>query len=124
MRPVYQHLGFDVARMDRGMGHLPARFHSLTPSLVRFHAHGGMLGGLSLGDVNDDALYGRRMRQQATLENMTAIRRQWDKLPRQAKLGTIPRSAAFSVLTTQDYQKNPRFLRSPLPPALLLAPWF
>ena len=66
----------------------------------------------------------RRMRQQATLENMTAIRRQWDKLPRQAKLGTIPRSAAFSVLTTQDYQKNPRFLRSPLPPALLLAPWF
>lgn len=88
------------------MKHLQARFHSLTPSLVRFHQGGGMLGGLSLFDMNEDALYWLRMRQQSTLSNMAAIRKEWNQLPRKTKLGTIPRSAAFSVLTTQDYQKT------------------
>jgi hypothetical protein len=108
-RPIYKHLGFDVERMERGMNHLKTRFHSLTPSLVRFHQNGGMLGGLSLFDMNEDALYWLRMRQEATLRNMTAVRRKWDGIPAKPKLGTIPRSAAFSVLTTQDYQKTHRF---------------
>lgn len=108
-RPIYQHLGFDIPRMERGMAHLKARFHKLTPSLVRFHQNGGMLGGLSLFDINEDALYWLRMRQEATLKNMAAIRAQWNQLPRKGKLGTIPRSAAFSVLTTQDYQKTHGF---------------
>ena len=64
-RAIYGHLGFDVARMERGMNHLKARFHSLTPSLVRFHQSGGMLGGLSLFDLNEDALYWLRMRQES-----------------------------------------------------------
>ena len=63
----------------------------------------------SLFDLNEDALYWLRMRQEATLKNMAAIRSQWNQLPRKAKLGTIPRSAAFSVLTTQDYQKTHSF---------------
>ncbi|MEO8131101.1 MAG: hypothetical protein ABI822_28640 [Bryobacteraceae bacterium] len=108
-RAIYNHLGFDVARMERGMNHLSARFHSLTPSLVRFHQSGGMLGGLSLFDLNEDALYWLRMRQESTLRNMAAIRKEIDGLPRKPKLGTIPRSAAFSVLTTQDYQKTHGF---------------
>jgi hypothetical protein len=108
-RAIYTHLNFDIPRMERGMNHLKARFHSLTPSLVRFHQSGGMLGGLSLFDVNEDALYWLRMRQQATLANMAAIREQWNALPGKPKLGTIPRSAAFSVLTTQDYQKTHKF---------------
>ncbi len=108
-RAIYNHLGFDVARMERGMNHLNARFHSLSPSLVRFHQSGGMLGGLSLFDVNEDALYWLRMRQESTLRNMAAIRKEFDALPRKPKLGTIPRSAAFSVLTTQDYQKTHGF---------------
>lgn len=108
-RALFTHLGYDVARMERGMNHLKARFHSLTPSLVRFHQHGGMLGGLSLFDLNEDALYWLRMRQQSTLSSMAAIRKQWDALPRKPKLGTIPRSAAFSVLTTQDYEKTHHF---------------
>lgn len=108
-RAIYTHLGYDVARMERGMHHLQARFHALSPSLVRFHQSGGMLGGLSLFDLNEDALYWLRMRQAATLANMSAIRSQWNKLPGKPKLGTIPRSAAFSVLTTQDYQKTHGF---------------
>jgi hypothetical protein len=108
-RAIYTQQGFDVARMERGMNHLRARFRGLTPSLVRFHQGGGMLGGLSLFDLNEDALYWLRMRQEATLRQMTTIRREWDGLPRKAKLGTIPRSAAFSVLTTQDYQKTHGF---------------
>lgn len=108
-RAIYTHLGFDIPRMERGMNHLKARFHSLTPSLVRFHQYGGMLGGMSLFDLNEDALYWLRMRQESTLRNMAAIRGELDRLPRKTKLGTIPRSAAFSVLTTQDYQKTHRF---------------
>jgi len=108
-RAIYTKLGFDAARMERGMNHLKARFHSLTPSLVRFHQTGGMLGGLSLFDLNEDALYWLRMRQESTLRNMAAIRKEFDSLPRKTKLGTIPRSAAWSILTTQDYQKTHRF---------------
>ncbi|MBS1830931.1 MAG: hypothetical protein JST93_36900 [Acidobacteria bacterium] len=108
-RAIYTHLGFDITRMERGMNHLKTRFHSLTPSLVRFHQHGGMLGGMSLFDLNEDALYWLRMRQESTLRNMAAIRTELDRLPRKTKLGTIPRSAAFSVLTTQDYEKTHRF---------------
>lgn len=108
-RAIYTHLGYDIPRMERGMSHLKARFHALTPSLVRFHQSGGMLGGLSLFDLNEDALYWLRMRQQSTLRNMGAIRKELDALPRRTKLGTIPRSAAFSVLTTQDYQKTHHF---------------
>jgi len=108
-RQIYTHLGFDVARMGRGMNHLKARFHQLTPARVRFHATGGMLSGLSLFDVNEDALYWLRMRQETTLQNMAAVRKQWGSLSRSAKLGTIPRSAVFSVLTTQDYEKTHGF---------------
>jgi hypothetical protein len=108
-RPLYTHLGFDVARMERGINHLRARFHQLTPARVRFNSPGGMLGGLSLFDLNEDALYWLRMRQETTLRNMAAVRKQWDGLSRKAKLGTIPRSAAFSVLTTQDYEKTHAF---------------
>jgi hypothetical protein len=108
-RAIYTELGFDVGRMERGMNHLKTRFHSLTPSLVRFHQTGGMLGGLSLFDLNEDALYWLRMRQESTLRNMAAIRQAFDSLPRTTKLGTIPRSAAWSILTTQDYQKTHQF---------------
>lgn len=108
-RAIYTHLGFDIPRMERGMNRLKTRFHSLNPSLVRFHQNGGMLGGLSLFDLDEDGLYWLRMRQQATLSNMGAIRKEFDALPRKTKLGTIPRSAAFSVLTTQDYQKTHHF---------------
>ena len=108
-RAIYRHLGFDMDRMERGMNHLKERFHNLSPSLVRFHAAGGMLGGLSLFDMNEDALYWLRMRQETTLRNMAAIRADLNQLNRRPKLGTIPRSAAFSILTTQDYQKTHGF---------------
>ena len=108
-RTLYAHLGFDVAKMERGMQHLRARFHQLTPARVRFHRPGGMLAGMSLFDLNEDALYWLRMRQETTLRNMAAVRKEWGRLSRKAKLGTIPRSAAFSVLTTQDYEKTHGF---------------
>ena len=108
-RTLYAHLGFDVGRMERGMNHLKKRFHALSPSLVRFHASGGMLGGLSLFDLNEDALYWLRTRQETTLRNMAAMRFELDQLSRRPKLGTIPRTAAFSVLTTQDYPKTHGF---------------
>ena len=45
-KPVFQHLGMDMDRMERGIGHLRDRMHHLTPSMVRYYSGGGMMGGL------------------------------------------------------------------------------
>lgn len=108
-KALYPRLGFDLARLERGMQHLRTRFHQLTPQAVRFLASGGMFGGLSLFDVNEDALYWLRARQQTTLRQMAATRAAIDGLPRKPKLGTIPRAPVWSVLTTQDYQRTHQF---------------
>ncbi len=98
-------VGMDVERMERGMESLRQSFHKLTSALVRYHSPGGILGGMSLFDLTEDALYWLRSRQEMTLRGMAAIRRQIDAMNRRVKLGTIPRSPAFSILTTQDYQR-------------------
>ena len=63
------------------------------------------MGGLSLLDLNEDALYWLRARQEVTLQTVSAYRKQIDGMERKARLGTIPRTASFSLLTTQDYLK-------------------
>ncbi|MBI1790122.1 MAG: hypothetical protein HYR60_21530 [Acidobacteria bacterium] len=102
-KPRLAVLGYDVGRMERGIAHLRARFHHLTPSMVRFHSPGGFLGGLALFDLNEDALYWLRTRQETSLGYLAAVRRRIDQLNRKVKLGGIPRAPAFSVLTSQDY---------------------
>jgi hypothetical protein len=100
----------DISRMERGVAHLRDQFHHLTPSLVRYYSPGGMLGALMLFDLNEDALYWLRMRQETTLHYMAAIRQQIDRLNRKVKLGGITRISTFSLLTTQDYSRmNPYF---------------
>ena len=99
-------LGMDVERMKRGIAHLRERFHRLSPPMVRYYSSGGMLGALALFDVNEDVLYWLRSRQELTLRGMAALRQQIDRMDRKVKLGTIPRTATFSLLTTQDYQKT------------------
>jgi len=95
--------GADVARIERGIGHLRQRFHHLTPDLVRYHAPGGMLGALTLFDLDEDGLYWLRMRRQTALDFMAAVRQQIERLDRKVQLGGIPRTAAFSGLTGQDF---------------------
>lgn len=104
--PLLRHLGMDVPRMERGIARLRQRFHQLTPSQVRYYSGGGMLGGLDLFELDEDALYWLRARKDVTLQTMAAFRKQVDALDRKAKLGTIPRTTTFSLLTTQDYQKT------------------
>jgi hypothetical protein len=105
-KPVFKSAGMDLDRMERGITRVRDRFHHLTPSLVRYHTAGGLMGGLALFDLDEDTLYWLRMRQQVTLRSMAAIRKQIDLLDRKTKLGTIPRATTFSVLTAQDYQKT------------------
>ena len=99
------HLGVDIDKLKRGIAHLRDRFHNLTPDLVRYHAHGGMLAALTLFDINEDALYWLRTRQQMALDYMRAIHAQFDKFNRKVELGGIPRTATFSSLTGQNYQQ-------------------
>ncbi len=98
-------LGKDIDRLERGIAHLRERLHNLTPSLVRYHAPGGMLAALTLFDINKDALYWLRTRQETALGYMKAVRAQVDGLNRKMELGGIPRTATFSSLTGQNYQQ-------------------
>jgi hypothetical protein len=50
-RSMFQHLKMDTERMERGITHLRDRMHRLAPSMVRYYAAGGMLGGLGLSRV-------------------------------------------------------------------------
>jgi hypothetical protein len=98
-------LGMDAARYQRGMSRLRDRFHHLTPAQVRYHSPAGVLNGLALFDIDEDALYWLRARQETSLRYFAAIRQQIDRLNRKVRLGAIPRAPAFSILTTQDYQR-------------------
>ena len=92
-------LGFDIDRMKRGMKHLRKRCQSLTPDIVRYHASGGTLGGLILFDINEDALYWLRARQEACRVSMQTLRKGIDRVDRKLELGAIPRISTFSSLT-------------------------
>jgi len=98
-------VGVDVDRARRGMRHLRGRLHELTPDRVRFHAAGGMLGAMQLLDVNEDALYWLRARQEASLWDWQWARQQIDAVEGEVLLGGIPRTPVFSGLTGQDYQQ-------------------
>jgi len=98
-------LGYDIDRMERGIAHLRQRLRSLTPDLVRYHAPGGTFAGLNLFDIDEDALYWMRARQQVALGCMRMLRKAADQLDRKAKLGGIPRITTWSSLTGQNYQQ-------------------
>jgi len=102
-------LGFDIERMQRGIDHLRARLHQLTPEAVRYQAPAGMLAGMQLFDINEDVLYWLRARRQTALGSMEAIAGQLPQLNRKIELGGIPRTAAFSSLTCQDYHQMSRY---------------
>ena len=101
--------GADVDRIEGGLAHLRRRFGQLTPGLVRYHAPGGMLGALTLFDVDEDVLYWLRVRRQTALDFMAAVRAQIDRLGGAVELGGIPRTAAFSGLTGQDFGQMARY---------------
>jgi hypothetical protein len=104
-RELFQHIGLDPARMQKGIDHLRQRMHHLNSSMVRYYAKGGMMGGLNLLDVNEDVIYWLRGRQEGTLQAVAAYRKEIDQLQRKAKFGTIVRAPAFSMFTTQDYER-------------------
>ncbi len=104
-RPLFEYLKMDTARMERGIAHLRDRMHRLTPAMVRYYAAGGMMGGLDLFDLNEDALYWLRGRQEVTMQTVAAYRKQIDSLEHKARFGTITRATSFSLLTTQDYSR-------------------
>jgi len=102
-------LGFDLDRMQRGIDHLRASLHQLTPEAVRYHAPGGTLAGMQLFDINEDTLYWLRARRQTALGYMEAMAAQLPQINRPVEMGGIPRTAAFSALTCQDYHQMARY---------------
>ena len=102
-KPLMQHLGMDIGRMERGISHLKDRLHHLTPSMIRYYSAGGFMGGLDLFDLNEDGLYWLRSRQEITMQTVASHRKAIDALKPKPKFATIPRSTTFSLLTTQDY---------------------
>ena len=106
-RDRLQVLGYDLDRIDRAVAHLRAAFQRLTPQRVRYLAPGGFMGAVQLFDMNEDVIYWLQARQELSGSWVTAIAAGFDdmqgRLGRAAKLGAIPRTAAFSGLTGQDY---------------------
>lgn len=99
----------DIGRIQNGIAHLRQSFRNLTPDRVRYHAAGGMLASLLLFDVNEDALYWLRMRQEVSRLEWQQNRQYIDSVGRNIKLGGIPRTAAFSSLTGQNYQQMEQY---------------
>ncbi|MFH1571370.1 MAG: hypothetical protein ABIL09_25495 [Gemmatimonadota bacterium] len=95
--------GHDPARLERGRRHLESRFRHLTPAMVRYYGHHGVLAGLNLFDVDEDSLYWLRWRREDGLAQGRAFRRELDQLPRRLLLGNGLRSAVFSGMTAFDY---------------------
>jgi hypothetical protein len=105
----FARLGADIARLQRGIDHLRQALHRLTPDQVRYHASGGLFGSLLLCDVNEDALYWLRQRQEAARSAWQEARACVDGVDRKMQLAGIPRTAAFSSLTGQNYQQMPQY---------------
>ena len=101
--------GADIERVKRGIEHLRQRLHNLTPDLVRYHAPGGTLAGLQLFDINEDVLHWLRARQEMGRQTWQGLRKAVDSGDRKLLLGGIPRTAAFSSLTGQNYQQMPQY---------------
>jgi hypothetical protein len=105
----FGHIGIDIERAQRGMLHLRQSLHRLEPAAIRLHADGGMLAALELFDLNEDALYWLRARQQVSEYEWQAARAQIDAKGNtahgKALLGGIPRTPVFSPLTGQNYHK-------------------
>lgn len=108
-RSQFSEQGFDIDRIERGIAHLRDRFHNLTPDMVRYHAEGGTFGGLILFDINEDALYWLRARQEKSINSWKQARESLDKVDRYVELGGIPRITSWSSLTGQNYQKMPQY---------------
>jgi hypothetical protein len=108
-------LGLDAGRFERGAAHLLEQLHHLTPARVQYCSSGGLLGALWLFDMNEDALYWFRTRQEVSLRYMAAVHEQMGRLNRKVKLGGITRITSFSFLTTQDYSRLAPFFDYVLP---------
>ena len=102
---VFSAMGADLDRMQRGIDHLKQSFRRLTPRRVRYLAQGGLFSVLNLIDLDEDGLYWLRMRQQKSLRAWADAREVVDQASRKIELGAIPRTAAVSGLTGQDYER-------------------
>ena len=80
------------------------------PLRARYQAPGGALGGLQLFDIDEDVLHWLRARQEMARQTWQGLREAVDAVDRKLLLGGIPRTAAFSSLTGQNYQQMPRYV--------------
>ncbi|NKB72511.1 MAG: hypothetical protein GKR89_36000 [Candidatus Latescibacteria bacterium] len=98
-------VGADMDRLRRGIDHMRQSLQRLTPERVRYHAEGGMLASLLLFDINEDALYWLRTRQELSRFEWQWARSQVDQADRKVTLGGIPRAVSWSSLTGQNYHQ-------------------
>jgi hypothetical protein len=103
LRNRFAALGYDMDRLERAATHLNNRFHSLTADKVRYMASGGAFAALNLFDINEDVLYWFKARNEIAIGEAQSQRRFTDKIDRKVELGGVPRTAAFSALTGQNF---------------------
>lgn len=95
--------GWDIEQLQRGLDKLAQRFRQFTPAQVDYYGHYGLLQGLQLFDIDEDALYWLRWRRTDGLNEARAARSELDLLSRPLLLGNGLRSAVFSGMTGMDF---------------------
>ncbi len=95
--------GWDPGRLQRGLNKMQERFRSFTPAQVDYYGHYGLLQGLQLFDIDEDALYWLRWRRSDGLDEARAARAELERLSRPLLLGNGLRSAVFSGMTGMDF---------------------
>ena len=121
-KPLLQYLGKDLSRVERGIAHLKDRMHHLTPAMVRYYSAGGLMGGLSLLDLNEDVLYWLCARQEVTMKTVSAYRKQIDG-EQQSPPGHDSTDCLLLAPDDSGLPQNPSLFRLHFPQALFLEPW-
>ena len=112
---LFKEMGADLDRMQRGIEHLRKGLCSLTSKRVRYLAEGGLFSVLNLIDLDADGLYWLRMRQEKSRRAWSEARTLVDGASRKIALAGIPRTAAFSGLTGQDFEQMANYFDYILP---------
>ena len=104
LRKTAMEMGYDFEAMVEAKDRLHKKMHNLSPSNIRLHGGGGILGGFHLFGSDPDLFSWMRFRVEALTNYFANIKNNLEAhTSRPVALGVGPRSAAFAPLCGYDF---------------------